>query len=475
MKITTWVGLITGLAMVGAVLTKDLWKKEKLGESFKRPAKIEQILNQTYSLNLKYENGKESRENFRLSIELDRNTNTLYLGNYTKDYNKQDRTGKLEKIPAYAKHTRINPFSKTILIHPPEIKISSMDQKIYLVPQYSWDQKAKPYEEHEEAQKLIQGGEKIIDAVTGEIPIPFFKNLFDTWINSAKSKERGKIRELTDRIKAGYTATIIPSYIKHKLLGSVETAREYQINLDISQLTEKVPVYLMTRIILGDPSNAPSGSFPNKYGELETKIVEFSLKGNKTKSENIIIPMPQRTTNRNIAIFSAYATGQGMIHEIYICDFRTMEREILIKTPNKSEGRLSLSENGKKIAVLAEEIETKNGRYDIKDEGLFIVDIRGKKHIKLVSGKAMGIKFGGSPLWSSDNNHIFFYTRDYLKGNKDFVYEINITNNKIKKIRKKELPISRFGYHNLLFKSLNKEQKKWCLSGKRLWIRKDRS
>ncbi len=298
MKISTWVGLITGLAMVGGVLTRDLWLKEELGGPFERPAKIEQISNQTYPITLKYENGGESKESLRLSVELDREKNTLYVGNYTKDYNKQDWTGKLEKVPAYAKHTRINPFSKTILIHPPEVKVSGMEQRIHLAPQYGWSQEAKPYEKHEEAQRMIEGGEKLIDTVFGIIPFPFLKDIFRSWSKSKEIEEKERILKIANKLACGYTATIIPSYIKDKLTGSIETAREYKISLSEGQPDMKIPIYLLTQIVLGDPTNAASGSFPNKYGKLEAQIIEISLGQRKMKFEDYFLQGQELRTIR---------------------------------------------------------------------------------------------------------------------------------------------------------------------------------
>ncbi len=303
-------GLIMGTAIIGASLISNVSHKENLGERIQRPAQINQVSDKSYPINLKYESGEDSKEIFRITLELDQKTNTLYLGNYTQDYNRQNWQGSdKEKLPTYARHTRINPFSKTFILHPPEIKISGMEQKIFLVSQnkYGWDQNAKPYEKHAEAQRIIEGGQKIVDWAVGKIPIPYFSDFFNNWIQSSKDKENIDIRETVSKIRNGYTATIIPSYIKNNLLGSVETAREYKIKIDTSQINGDVPLYLLTKIILGDSTNAPSGSFPNKYGELENVVLEFRLKGNKN---NIVRDVKQKTTDKKFEMCFYYDGGR---------------------------------------------------------------------------------------------------------------------------------------------------------------------
>lgn len=439
MKITTWIGLLTGLAAVVSVATKDLWMEEKLGGPFERPANIEQISDQTYPITLKYENGEKSEENFRLSVELDRETNTLYVGNYTKDYNEEDWPRELEKVLAYAKHTRIHSSSKTIIIHPPEVSVSRVESRIHKVPQYGWDQKAKPYEEHENAQKMIQGGEIIIDAITGEVPIPFFRQFFKSWRKTKSEESKEKMWEIANHIREGYTATVIRSHIPKKMLGYIETAREYKVSLDTGQLDEKAKVYLLTQIILGDPSNASSGSFPNKYGELETKVVEFVLGQGEVK------PLRFTGTDGNFVVFEK--RGKDYI-KIAFCDLGKKEKGILIEDEKEIYAFPSLSPDGSKVAVYSVEREGK----EFVNKKVRVFDINTKELREILDLSSI---WPENPLeWSEDGNYLFFSTR--RKDRKLEEIRINLRNGKIKR-RPSD------GYKIIPWSNtLEEEDRNWC-------------
>lgn len=286
------VGLVTGLVLVASAVIYTVTKKSNLGKEFERPKSAEEILNKNYEVHLKDYEGKTYIKNLKITAELDKKTNTLYFENYTQDYNRQNWQGTEEEyLTIPDRHTEINPFSKTFILHPKQIKISEIEQQAYLVPQYKWDQDLKPYEKHKEAQLMVEGGEKILDWATRKIPIPFFKEFYEKFIENSYKKNQEYYRNLfEEKIIQGYTATIIPSFIKRKLIGSTITAREYKIHFDLSNLekNKEVKIYLYTMIVLGDASIDIPGSFPHKYGELENVFIEFGLEGNKKEANEIV-------------------------------------------------------------------------------------------------------------------------------------------------------------------------------------------
>ncbi len=63
-KLASWMGLIVGTATVGAAVIGTMNIKENLGEGISRPAQIAQLSDKIYPVNLKYEYGEISREDF---------------------------------------------------------------------------------------------------------------------------------------------------------------------------------------------------------------------------------------------------------------------------------------------------------------------------------------------------------------------------------------------------------------------------
>ncbi|MCK5043896.1 hypothetical protein KAR52_02755 [Candidatus Pacearchaeota archaeon] len=278
-------GLLVSASMIAGGVYFSAIKKDNFGDCFKRPAHVVEICDEDYSIPVKDEFGKFMQEKLRITMELDKEDNVLYLGNYTQDYDTKDWSGtEKELLPTNQRHTGINHvYSKTFILHPSEVKITNQEQIAFLIPNYAWDKNLKPYEKHKEAQMAIEGGEKIIDWALGQIPIPFFHDFIKQGIENATEKEKEYYETLFEKIKKGYTATIIPSQIPNKLFGYTETARESKISFDTHKLKEKAQIYLWTKIALGNPTKSADNSFPNKYGELENVVIEFSLGREKEK------------------------------------------------------------------------------------------------------------------------------------------------------------------------------------------------
>ena len=276
--------IVAGIALVGTALFYSMNKKEEIGENFEKPSASAELFSENYAVLMKDDFGKSMYEEILIKVELDKKEKTLYFGNYTGDYNRKDWSGnEKELIPANKKHTNINPvFSKIFILHPKEIRISDLEQRAFLIPQYGWAINLEPFEEHKDAQMMIEGGEKVFDGVLSEIPIPFFKKFIEDGIESANIREKRNYKEMFQKIREGYTATIIPSYITAKFFGSIQTAREYKISFETDIGKEKfedgpIPISLWAKIALGDPSRSGDNSFPNRYGELNNITFDFYL------------------------------------------------------------------------------------------------------------------------------------------------------------------------------------------------------
>ncbi len=442
MGITTLTKMVAGavgLTMVGVGIIASLSKEPKLGGPFKRPARIEQISDQTYPVTLTQ--GEEKSEGtFRYRVELDRGNATLYVRAQAPDHDKKDWTGKLEKVPDYANHTWIHPSSKTVFIHPREIEVDipGIKRILYRVPQRDWDHGAEPYPEHKEAQRVIQGGEIIMNAITGAIPIPFFKDFFRAWGESVRGKEREKLMELARSFGQEYTATIIPSYVPQKLGGSVTTAIESRIPLIENELKEKVLVYIVEQFVFGNPSTPQSGTFPNKSGKLETIVAEFSL------GQGEIKPLAWTGTDGNFVVFEVRGRDY---RKVGFCDLRKKEKGILIESPNEIYTFPSLSPDGNQVALYS--VEFRNKEFVNRKAQVFDINTKKLRVVLDLSGKR-----AETPLaWSENGNYLFFVNRVKNRGEE---IRINLKNGRIKR-----RPITSYvtrGWGN----QLTKEARAWC-------------
>ena len=125
----------------------------------------------------------------------------------------------------------------------------------------------------------------MVNGVLKEIPL-IGKVLYRSFRKAVLSKDASddeKVKRATEKVKAGYSAKMIPQHVKGRLVGSTETAREYEIHFDTSRIKEgkRFPVYLIENLFLGNRGRAPSGSFPYKHGKLEGIIYEFNFIGKR--------------------------------------------------------------------------------------------------------------------------------------------------------------------------------------------------
>ena len=253
----------------------------------KTPADKETIFNQTYPVEMTYDFGEKTEEKFRIQASLDSETNTLYLGTYTQDYNRKNWIGdKKISLPISKRHTSINyTYSRIFILRPQRVKISELEQKAYVVPKYKWISELEPYEERETTQLLVETGESIIDKILSGIP--FLNKIYDKFIKDAKEKEQEYYEEIFKKIEEDYVVTRIFPYIPKNIMGHTETAREYIIKFDTGNVQDEIPIFVWMKIALGNPSNADYGSFPNKYGELENILIKFNLNEDKIRREEL--------------------------------------------------------------------------------------------------------------------------------------------------------------------------------------------
>ena len=130
------------------------------------------VFNETYSVPMIYESGeKAEEEKVNIQASIDNETKSIYIGIYTKDYNKQNWVGnKKESLPISEQYTRINhTYSKIFILRPSRIKIENQEQKIYIVPQNEWYSELQPYEKDQRTQLLVETGIRTIDKILSKI------------------------------------------------------------------------------------------------------------------------------------------------------------------------------------------------------------------------------------------------------------------------------------------------------------------
>src|SRR3989344_5512912 len=221
--------IIGTIAVVSAVYFNV--KKPIFGDPFERPKSA--VVIEDSEIRIERSNGWGSLGKMEVKLETADDGRTIYLGNYTQDYDRQDWAGtEEEKIPPPYRHNRINPmYSELFVLHPENTEIKT-EQRAFLVPQYEWDTELKLYEEHEEAQMIIGEGEKLLDFVKDKIEnVPFSKEVIDKLAERSYISWRKRMAELRSLAREDYVITKIPQYLPQKILGYVETAREYKIEI----------------------------------------------------------------------------------------------------------------------------------------------------------------------------------------------------------------------------------------------------
>lgn len=441
------VGLVTGTAMLGAAVFYSVLKEDNFGEKFERPSgttgkKVE------LNVSLTDEYGKKFMEKLMTDIGVNKERDTLYFGIYTQDYNRSDWSGTdKEKVPPNVRHTGINyTFSRTVILYPSTVKISGIEQRAFLVPQYKWDIGLKPFEEHREAQLALKGTEKIVDWMSKG----FSKRIF-RGARNANSKERKRFLEsiLKTIVRKDYTASIIPVFIPNKILGYTETAREYRIDFDTSNLRGKEKAYIFSTIALGNPGKASSGSFPDKFGKLESYVNWFFLEGKKTTvNRSAIEPVEFTGTNGKVVVFTK-SDNRG--YETWYCNLETKERKLLIGSNKLNATFPSLSPNGEMMAFHTGVIRNKR----VTGININVMNLENREIKKLVTISQN--KFPGVIQWSENSEYLFFY--NYYGGRRCCERNrIEINNGKIQRAGNvKGLFVS-----NLWVRKLSPQDREWC-------------
>ncbi len=275
---------VIGATLIAGVTTYTVIKKNEFSEQFNRPSSAITIETKTQEIAMIDDSGKKSLEEVAITVDLDREKNILYIGNYTQDYKREDWEGSTrEKMPLHKRHTRLNSEATRIFVlHPKEISFTS-EQTAFLIPTYQWES-LKPFEEHEGAQKIMGGAEKIMENTI--FKIPFTEEILEKLIEYSDKNREEYRRELNKKTGKDYMLTRISPHIPEKLIGNTETAREYKVFFDVSNIQKKeVPIYLIANVYLGDPTESANNSFPNKRGETKDMFVSFKLNENMKSEE----------------------------------------------------------------------------------------------------------------------------------------------------------------------------------------------
>jgi hypothetical protein len=250
-------------------------------------ASLEKIIfNETFPVKMKWDYGDDCEEKVKIRASLDEQTDTLHLGIYTQDYNKKDWTvDESEGGPLFKGHTTINhTYSRVFILRPSRVKIEDIKQSFFSVRDYKWSSNSQPYDRDERTQLLVELADSRVDKTLAEVSL--LKKMFDKFIKHSLKEEEDFYNEIFDKINPDYARTKILPYIPWSLW-PVETAREYEIQFDIGNMQDEIPMYVWMRVDLGDSTLANAGSFPTRYGKLENILIKFILNKNNIKREDL--------------------------------------------------------------------------------------------------------------------------------------------------------------------------------------------
>jgi len=443
------IGLITGLILVTTAIILSVRKEDKFGDNISKTPNTAEITNKNLKVTLVDEFGNKTDENLNIIIEFDNVKNLLILRNYTENYSRKDwsKTDK-QYLPTNVRHTSINfNHSRLCLFHPSELKVTTTEQKAFLVPQYSWDNNLVPFNEHKEAKMLIEGGNKIVSWLLSKIPIPFTQDIYDEFIKNAEIQEVENMQSLRNEINSNYTVTNILPYIPNKIIGYTETAREYKIQINPDELKGTKTVYLWQRVALGDPSINSENSYPNKYGESEY-LIKFNITGEKIitqqKNREIIEHKKEETIKsfNNLIFYWAY---RGDKSGIYMMDIEKQDMSLLYKTEKVK--CIKLSPDKSKIIFI----------YASGNPNIYSININNRSVKQLTHDDNSLYDSKTSLSWTPDGNNIIFIKGTF--NGKGDIYKmdgsgnnlINLTNS-VKNER--DASVSPDGKHILFVKSI---------------------
>lgn len=276
-------GAMLGASLFFTPVQSHAQKKEDLTHMYSKPT-WEEILNETYSVEMIDEYKKKTQQKLQLTAIVCDEEKFIQFDYQIENFDKTNWTREEERIPLNKRHTNINhTYTRVFILHPKEVRISGLEQAAYIIPPHRWEV-LEPLEKSPKAELILKGGEKVVDWAIKKSKIPFAKELFDKFVEYSREKERENYNEMFKKINENYVVTQIPSFPIDTFRAPIETARAYKVFFDTANAKdEEIPLTIWTKIALGDPSLAPHGSFPNKYGELEGIAINFSLRGYSLK------------------------------------------------------------------------------------------------------------------------------------------------------------------------------------------------
>ncbi len=269
------IGIIAGLGMTIAGATLSFFQNDALTNS-----KLENNPRISKTIQLKEQTGKTIEEKLNYNWKVSKN-NEVNFGVYTQNYNNQEWGAKEIQ---YKQFTNINDtYSKLYVIHPQEIQIKNKAQRAYLVPKHKWVEMT-PYKKNKSAKLIIKGGKLAVKEVGNLIPLPFKKQFQKKFMEYSEKKYQQKLNNKLEAIAKNCTLTEIKN-MTTKGLGQTKTAQEWTIEFE-NDSEQKAPIYLWSRIALGNPSQATSGEALNRFGGQE-EVVQILLNPGKTLEEKI--------------------------------------------------------------------------------------------------------------------------------------------------------------------------------------------
>lgn len=284
----TFLGLTAGLFAL--YIYYDFKRDFNPGKQFEKSSSAVEILNEKENIELRDDYGEKIKEKLDVKVNYDTESNTLFIGNYTQDYDRKNWKDDKDKeaMPIYKRHTEIYSLeSKLSIIIPENASISKIEEKVYVVPEYIWDVNLKPTDEKEDESYFFEDSKDILDLFTPYVA--YIERIKNKVLRKSKKEAKLKEQELIEKIAGKeYTLEVIPDYNSAKATGNTKTAREYKITLNIPKTSSEKRIYVLEKICLGNPTQSVN-SFPNKFGCSENILVEINPNVITQKEEKEIV------------------------------------------------------------------------------------------------------------------------------------------------------------------------------------------
>ncbi|MBI2044054.1 hypothetical protein HYT24_01695 [Candidatus Pacearchaeota archaeon] len=191
-------------------------------------------------------------------LSIDNETNLVSIEYMAENYNKENWTPQEMRIPLKYRYVPLSPPTMWVL-HPDGVNVSKSDQVAHIVPQNK-EIKLRPKEESR-AYSLFEFGVKKLETGLdwfGEnlagIPIG---SIMENFVKYERENRIADANVAAKNVRQNYQATEIDHHFADENygFGFTETARGVQFSLDRADLTGDIPISILMRVQLGDPSD----------------------------------------------------------------------------------------------------------------------------------------------------------------------------------------------------------------------------